>query len=142
MNAESLYKTSKDHKQLYDLLVAGHQIICFVDFRYRGDSDDEPRCRDICVAKARESEICAEARGIGYLSIFRDYPQCEEIFIKYCNQINLVYVVPESQQLEQMKCCGNCADQYTTKSKLVCKTCTRNLHGSKKSDNWSTRGGK
>ena len=44
--------------------------------------------------------------------------------------------------IEQMKCCGNCTDCYTFKSKAVCRTCTRNPYGSQKSDNWSMRGGK
>lgn len=102
MSAESLYKTSTDYKRLYDLIVAGHQIVCFVDYRFRGDPDDVRPCRDICVAKAFEDEIRADARGIGYLHIFRDYPQCEEVFIKYCQQINLAWVVLESMSIESV----------------------------------------
>lgn len=42
-------------------------------------------------------------------------------------------------ELEALKCCGNCKDSFSNKNKKVCKTCVRNLYGTKQSDNWSYR---
>ena len=64
-----MYKLSTDYSKAYKDLYVGGFLICFVDFRFRGEPSTESPSRDICMCKLKQYEISFTARGIEYGSI-------------------------------------------------------------------------
>ena len=95
---ETLYNTSRDYDKLFDLIEAGHRIVCLVDFRFRGEGEDTPASRDICsTKKTYYGDIDIGARGISYISIFNGAKDKKQVFKIWCEKVNLAWLVPQVQ---------------------------------------------
>ena len=85
-------KTKKtDYEELYNRVMVGEKVPCWVDYVFRGDEDEEP-FRDICICKKTEyNQIVFSVRGHEY-DTNRRYEDLTN-FIKICNRSNVEYVV-------------------------------------------------
>lgn len=97
------YQTSRDYDLLLRLMPA-HRIVCFVDYRFHGDTRDEPPCRDVCATRYEAPNpnsrfqdaqqfpfIQVGARGIAYIGGWHMDPQK---FQGYAEQLHLEFIVP------------------------------------------------
>lgn len=99
------YPTSRDYDLLLRLMPT-HRLVCFVDYRFPGDSRDEPPCRDVCRTRYAPPEpkssyqevrdhsyFAVQSRGIDYAGGMRMTP---EAFKKDCAAVNLEFILPPS----------------------------------------------
>ena len=92
-----MYKLSTDYSKAYKDLYVGGFLICFVDFRFRGELASEEPSRDICRCKLKMSEIVFTARGIEYGSVdikknMSDL-EIQNAFEKECKRMNADFVL-------------------------------------------------
>ena len=100
------YTTSRDYDELLRLMQAGHDLVCFVDYRFHSDASGEPPCRDVCRTRYEPGKpdsihesmrlpyLAAQSRGIGYAGGLRLSP---EEFKKDCAKVNLEFIPPTIQ---------------------------------------------
>lgn len=87
------YNTSKDYKELFQLIVSGHEIACFVNYDWR----DGTITRDIArVRTSSEDKIYISCRGVEYASVesfevSRNMP-AERLFVRACKGIDLEWI--------------------------------------------------
>lgn len=94
-----MYQLSRDYNALFDLLLNGQRVACFVDNTH----DEAPRTvRDVCLAKrSGPFRVQVSVRGVSYFSIYpfeADENGADErkSFIEGCTDINLEWIVPAS----------------------------------------------
>lgn len=96
---QQAFEYSTDHNALWDFICIGGDALGFVDYRFRGDSQDEPPMRDPVRIKRRAPyQITFSARGISYGDITPTekarWPDEKELFLKACNNLNLEWAKP------------------------------------------------
>lgn len=96
----SSYPTSRDYDELLRLMQAGHNLVCFVDYRFSTDTLDEPPARDICRTRYEPPVegrydghpfLAVQCRGICYAGGLHFAPGK---FIKDCQRVNLEFIPP------------------------------------------------
>ena len=107
MNDFIPYKLSKDYDRLRRLLNKGYPIVCYVDYRFHGETKDIPASRDICRAKLHyNGKSCAyydfSVRGTSYISWFyqnakeyEKYPTFESL----CEKSNVEFIDIDEEYL-------------------------------------------
>lgn len=98
-NVEKNYQTSRDYDKLFDLIEAGHRIVCVIDYRFRSEGIDVPASRDVCVARKTAHEINISVRGMSYISVFNDMPDLKQVFKHWCAKENVAWIVPQQMPL-------------------------------------------
>ena len=93
-----MYNLSKNYDDLYDLVIAGHRVVAFVDYSF-GDSLIGHVMRDVCVVEKRKNgSLTGFVRGISYFEV-EDWQTPEltmrESFIVDCKNANLEFI-PQS----------------------------------------------
>lgn len=92
-----MYKLSTDYSKAYKDLYVGGFLICFVDFRFRGEPATEEPSRDICRCKLKTNEIVFTARGIEYGSVDikknMSDSEIQATFKKECKRMNAAFVL-------------------------------------------------
>lgn len=79
-----MYNLSKDYEKLYEYVVDGNIVACFVDY----DRGTEKPLRDICSCKKRHyGEIDFSVRGISYGSFL--YNEKDSYYQPYTEKIIL-----------------------------------------------------
>jgi hypothetical protein len=89
------YHLSTDYDALFAELSGGTEIAAFVDYKL---ADGVPVHRDICyVRRFGPYQISIASRGMGYggLDPFNEQDGEErQLFVRYCNAINLGWIEP------------------------------------------------
>ena len=100
-NIEQLYETSHDYDRLFNLVEAGNEILCVVNYEFWFDKQLAWKDRDICraIKNKNTGEIVLSARGCGYVSIFADDPQKKEHFIFFCEKYKVAWIPPKEGTL-------------------------------------------
>lgn len=93
-----MYNFSKNYDDLYDLVIAGHRVVAFVDYSFR-DSLLGHVMRDVCIVEKRKNgSLTGFVRGISYFEV-EDWQTPEltmkESFIVDCKNANLEFI-PQS----------------------------------------------
>lgn len=90
------YKRSKNYVEAFKNLFQEKYMICFVDFRFRGEPETEEPSRDICSCRYKENEITFGSRGIEYGSVdienMSDYAAAKKFF-RECERLNAEFVL-------------------------------------------------
>jgi hypothetical protein len=82
------YKTSKDYDQLVEILNAGFEPICYVDFRGAGRVLPTPvLCKAMCVASSTGSYFVLSNGSV--------FGANAEEFHKFCKLKNVEFLIPE-----------------------------------------------
>jgi len=94
-----IYKLSKDYEELYRLICEGHIIVCFIDYKFSTQDEDEKPYRDVCkVEKSVQwKRIEFGVRGICYGGIY-DFMLKEHTewkwFESLCKNMKVEYIIP------------------------------------------------
>lgn len=99
------YTLSKDYEALYELVKAGAEIACFVD--YESSVNEQPPIRDICRCRMTDyNHIDFGCRGRSYGGTYpyetkTDFAGDEKkAFIWHCEVLNVEYIHPSAAKEE------------------------------------------
>jgi hypothetical protein len=91
---DGTYTLLKDYSKAYDFLVSKNNLVAYVDYNFGGDSP----ARDVCMVRRHQNySIQFIARGIQYGGImpFDEEDGTEyELFIKECQRMNALFILP------------------------------------------------
>jgi len=112
-----VYRFSTDYEDLFRLICDGHVAIGFADYQF------DRTMRDVVkIERHGEYQISISCRGAAYASIYpfmREKCQTEQdLFVSYCEAINLVFVQYRTQQTQQSQG-AIMANQYTKKTAAI-----------------------
>lgn len=99
---KSLYKLSKDYKKLYELVMAGYKIPCYVTYDFNKHSNgrkvlmttDLTECRVLDLGKEYE-QIVFSTRGCSFMNLYtQDEDDVVSAFFVECKKYDLQFIEP------------------------------------------------
>jgi hypothetical protein len=93
-----MYNTSRGYHGLYQLVLAGVQIMAYADYSYH--PGDKPLRDAVVIRRLGKYDIKIVARGIEYGSVspwHKDQGTEEALFIKQCKRLNLEWILPNQK---------------------------------------------
>lgn len=89
------YKTSRDYRRLMNLLDAGNEIVCVVDYQSGSGITTRDICRGRKMGEGEYATYSFSVRGIGYAETWKGMV---DDFIFICRSVNLEFIDPGNNQ--------------------------------------------